>query len=158
MAVVEFEDEDGGSSSDMDEYESEDELGDMFCSPRSQKQKKPQTAKTAAAGPPIAKPRKTASSTASAKPQPTRPPLAPTSSAKPQPNKPAVAKKPVKSSISVVKPSAVAGARDSVKPGATSRPDDIGSFLGMKEYMDAMDRELAKTTVGQSFVREGDEV
>ena len=158
MAVVEFEDEDGASSSDMDEYESEDELGDMFCSPRSQKHKKPQPTKTAGAEKPKAKPRKTASSAASSEPKPPRPPVAPTSGSKPQPNKPPVAKKPVKSSISVMKPSVTAGATDSVKPGATSRSDDVGSFLGMKEYMDAMDRELAKTTVGQSFVREGDEV
>jgi len=156
VAVVEFEDEDGASSSDMDEYESEDELGDMFCSPRSQKHKKPQPTKTAGAEKPKVKPRKTASSTASSEPQLTRPPVSPASGSKPQPNKPPVAKKPVKSSISVMKPSVTAGASD--KPRTTSRSDDVGSFLGMKEYMDAMDRELAKTTVGQSFVREGDEV
>jgi len=28
----------------------------------------------------------------------------------------------------------------------------------MKDYMDAMDRELAGTAVGQSFVRQGDQV
>ena len=155
VALVEFEDDDGASSSDMDEYESEDELGDMFCSPRSQKHKQPQPAKTSVAGKMKAKPRKTAPTTSS-KPQLTMPPIPPSASSKPQSTKPPVARKPVKSSV--VKPSTAAGTSDSVKRGPTTRSDDVGSFLGMKEYMDAMDRELAKTTIGKSFIREGDEV
>ena len=142
MTLVEFDDEDGASSSDMDEYESEDELGDMFCSPRNLKHKKPQPAKTSGQIKPKTKPHKTAATT--------------TTSSKPQQAKPPVASKPVKSSIA--KPSTSAGTTDSVKPSRTTRSDDVGSFLGMKEYMDAMDRELARTTVGKSFVREGDEV
>jgi len=139
VELAEFEDEDGASSSDMDEYDSEDELGDMGCSPRSQN-KKPQSAQTSAAGKSKAKPRKTA----------------PTASSKPQPAKPPVPSKPPKSSVT--KPSASIGATDRAKPSPAMRSDDIGSFLGMREYMDAMDRELTRTTIGKSFVREGDEV
>ena len=36
------------------------------------------------------------------------------------------------------------------KPATTS-PDQAGDLLGMKDYMDMMDRELANTTIGQSF-------
>lgn len=127
---VEFEDAEGSSSSDMDEYESEDELGDMFCSPRQQHRKKPTPAKTSGAGKSQAKSKNTP----------------PAVSSKPRPAKPPVADKPVTSS----------GKKPSVP--ATTGNSDVGSFLGMKEYMDAMDQELAKTTVGKSFVREGDEV
>jgi len=138
VALVEFEDDAGSaSSSDMDEYESEDELGDMCCSPRSQKHKKPPPAMTAP------------SSKSKAKP--------PSMESKPQSSKPPVARKPAASSSKTFSESTATGA--SVKPDRAVKSDnDVGSFLGMKEYMDAMDRELAKTTVGKSFVREGDEV
>ena len=144
MAVlVEFEDADSASSSDMDEYESEDELGDMFSSPRNPTKKKQQSAKTAS----VAVKSKT-------KPRST----APAACSKPQPAKPAVAAKPTKSSGT--KPAtASSGTAASMKQPATVKSDeDVGGFLGMKEYMEAMDRELAKTTVGKSFVRVGDEV
>jgi len=142
MIIAEFEDADSASSSDMDEYESEDELGDMFFSPRNQKHKKPQPAKTSsAAGKSKPKSRSTPS----------------TASSKPQTAKPPVASKPTMKSSST-KPSAAAATAAGVKPGPTAKSDDVGSFLGMKEYMEAMDRELAKTTVGKSFVRDGDTV
>jgi len=120
---VEFEDaEDSGSSSGMDEYESEDELGDMFCSPRPHKHTKSVTSHGGR------------------------------SKVKPQSTKPPVAAKPTKSS------STRSSASTGVNAGRALKSDNgVGSFLGMKEYMDAMDRELAKTTVGKSFVRHGDE-
>jgi len=119
----------------MDEYESEDELGDMFCSPRRQKHTaKPLPAKTSSGSKAKAKPQSTAS--------------------KPQSSKPPVASKPTLSASTKSSASAA-----SAKPHRAAKSnDDVGSFLGMKEYMDAMDRELAKTTVGKSFVRDGDEV
>jgi len=117
----------------MDEYESEDELGDMYCSPRTQKNKKP------------------TSSASKSQPKPQSMP------SKPQSSKPPVAGKPAMSASK--KSSTSPGTTASAKPVDTAKPDDaVGSFLGMKEYMDAMDRELAKTTVGKSFVREGDKV
>ena len=153
LDVVEFEDADSASSSDMDEYESEDELGDMFCSPRSQKHKKPQPAKTSGAGNSQSKPRNTAATTSS-KPRRDKPPVAS------KPLKPPVASKPVKSPTTATKPSMSAATTASMKhsPASAATSDDVGSFLGMKEYMDAMDRELARTTVGKSFVRDGDTV
>jgi len=136
--VVEFEDGESASSSDMDEYESEDELGDMFCSPRGgQKHKKPVPAKTS----------KAKSQSTASKPQPSKPQLP----------KPPVASKPGLSAGAKFSSSAATAA--STKPGRVAPAvEDVGNFLGLKEYMDAMDRELAKTTVGKSFVRDGDEV
>jgi len=154
LELVEFEDADSASSSDMDEYESEDELGDMCSSPRKQKHKKPQLSKTSGAGKSKAKPHNAAPPASSRPQRPARTHnTAPTASSKPQrPARPSVTAKPVK--LSSTKTSSSAG----VKPGAATESDDIGSFLGMKEYMEAMDRELAKTTVGKSFIRVGDEV
>ena len=146
MDVVEFEDADSASSSDMDEYESEDELGDMFCSPRNQKHKKPQPAKTSAAG---KSQTKSCNTTASSMPRPDKPHVAS------KPLKPPVSSKPVKLSSSKLSASA---ASTKLSPAAAATSDNVGSFLGMKEYMDAMDRELARTTVGKSFVQDGDTV
>jgi len=46
------------------------------------------------------------------------------------------------------------------QPGVKAKPkvDDAGKYLDMKDYLDAMDRELSSTTIGKSFVREGDNV
>ena len=53
---------------------------------------------------------------------------------------------------------------DSLSPGSPvkslGQPTKKGKkaeedFLGMKDYMDAMDRELAKTTISQSFETRG---
>jgi hypothetical protein len=44
------------------------------------------------------------------------------------------------------------------KKGVPKRDDAAGDFLGMRDYMDAMDRELAKTSIGKSFVKQGDTV
>lgn len=41
-----------------------------------------------------------------------------------------------------------------VKPMAGTKKGAPEDFLGMKEYMDLMDRELAKTSIGQSFERQ----
>jgi len=171
MLLVEFDDDEGGSSSDeMDEYKSDDELGDMFCSPRSggagsaQKHKRPtqqqqQQAKTTSLAPskPHAKPRckATALATAITSTEPTKPAAVAATGSKFRLNKPpTVASKPVKSSI--MKPFSANSVEEPTR--SIEGSEDVGSFLGMKEYMDAMDRELARTTVGKSFIREGDEV
>ena len=152
--VIEFEDADSASSSDMDEYESEDELGEMIGSPRNQQHKKAQPAKKSGADKSkksdAGKSKPSYAGQSKTKPEKT----ASTSSSKPRPSKPAVTSKPVKSSSDTMS----AGTTASVKPGSTAASEDVGSFLGMREYMEAMDRELARTTVGKSFVRHGDTV
>ena len=35
-------------------------------------------------------------------------------------------------------------------------PDDVGDFLGMKDYMNMMDHELSSTSVGKSFHKSSD--
>lgn len=115
MKISEFEDTDSASSSDMDEYESEEEFGDGYPSSRSKSASK--TCKPAKNG-------KAAAATGTGK-------------------QPSVGKaKPVLPT----------------KPAVKSKQDNTGKYLGMEEYMQAMDRELAKTTIGKSFVKEGDKV
>jgi len=41
--------------------------------------------------------------------------------------------------------------------GKTQGKDDAGKYHDMQEYIEAMDLELSRTTIGKSFVREGDE-
>lgn len=110
----------------------------MFCSPRSQKHKKPQQPTKTSPG--ASKLHSTAA--VSSKP---RPPAKPTTAGR---AKPPIANKPAKHSSSTTA---------NVKHVSATQSENIGSFLGMKEYMDAMDRELARTNVGKSFVRDGDD-
>jgi len=107
FCVAEFDDPDSASSSDMDEYESEEELGDAYPSARHKPSGKSSSTE------------KTTSAKSTAKP----------------------------------KPASSAG-----KQGAAKKNDDVGGFLGMQDYMSAMDRELAKTSIGKSFVQHGSSV
>jgi len=125
----------------MDEYESEDELGDMSCTPRRHMHTKPPPPKTSPGSKAKAMSQHTAFKAESSKSHSSKP-------------KPPVPSKPT-ASANIKSRSSVASAKPD---NATKADDDVGRFLGMKEYMDAMDRELAKTTIGKSFVRDGDEV
>lgn len=93
--MTEFEDPESNSSSEMDEYESDDELGDSF----------------------------------------------------------AVHSKPTNRSAGKSVGRESNGSKSSTRKGGKQAP----SCLEVRDYMDLMDRELSRTAVGQSFVREGDE-
>ena len=47
------------------------------------------------------------------------------------------------------------GRKGTIGKNTSSR--NVGN-RGMKDYMELMDQELAKTNIGKSFVRDGDEV
>jgi len=189
LVHVEFEDAESGSSSEMGEYSSDDELSEMCQSPRgasstnkttqkmtTQKMTTQKQQRMRGSGEAPAAAGKSRDANGSESQQATKPPNSGSRTTTMtatfdggKPARPVVAAKPKM-------PSTAAGSAgskppSSTKPGSTQQEgkhtylhegkadacaEDVGSFLGMKQYMDAMDRELANTNVGKSFVRHGD--
>ena len=180
--VVEFEDQDGDSSSDLDEYDSEDDIDDFFSSSSSNKKPPPVSAASkhkpavaAATKPAVSNAKKVSSNSSSSKaktkvnavPAKTEVTKACESGAERNVTKkidkePAKKEAGLKTNSSDVKDDGAAkkstGDGGSLPEVGISGAGAVGSFLGMREYMEAMDRELSRTSVGQSFVRKSDNV